>query len=446
MTGSKETAGADGRPRGRECTAVCLLRNEWCRAMVGLMDCNNFFVSCERVFQPELADKAVVVLSNNDGCVVARSNEAKALGIKMGEPYFRIRQLVERGEVLVRSGNLRLYGDMSRRVMSVAQRFVPHIEQYSIDECFLDLDGVQQPVAVCRELVKVVRQWTGIPVSVGVAPTKTLAKVASKFAKKYAGYHGCCLIDTDEKRVKALRLTPVGEVWGVGRRHLPLLLGRGVKTAYDLTCWNEDHVRHLLALPGVRMWNELKGKPMIPLEQAVAKQSITASRSFRNVITDYELLRSLIADFASICADKLRRDGSAARMVTAYIRTDRFRPDQPQYGNSGTVTLDVATSDLREIVAAATRALQSVYREGYGYKKAGVSLSGITHGCVQAHLFDTVDRERQQRLLEAVDRVREKNGVQALRVASQESFRTVMNSEHRSPDYTTRLQDVIKVK
>ena len=414
--------------------------------MVGLMDCNNFFVSCERVFQPELADKAVVVLSNNDGCVVARSNEAKALGIKMGEPYFRIRQLVERGEVLVRSGNLRLYGDMSRRVMSVAQRFVPRIEQYSIDECFLDLDGVQQPVAVCRELVKVVRQWTGIPVSVGVAPTKTLAKVASKFAKKYAGYHGCCLIDTDEKRVKALRLTPVGEVWGVGRRHLPLLLGRGVKTAYDLTCWNEDHVRHLLALPGVRMWNELKGKPMIPLEQAVAKQSITASRSFRNVITDYELLRSLIADFASICADKLRRDGSAARMVTAYIRTDRFRPDQPQYGNSGTVTLDVATSDLREIVAAATRALQSVYREGYGYKKAGVSLSGITHGCVQAHLFDTVDRERQQRLLEAVDRVREKNGVQALRVASQESFRTVMNSEHRSPDYTTRLQDVIKVK
>lgn len=446
MTGSKETAGADGRPRGRECTAVCLLRNEWCRAMVGLMDCNNFFVSCERVFQPELADKAVVVLSNNDGCVVARSNEAKALGIKMGEPYFRIRQLVERGEVLVRSGNLRLYGDMSRRVMSVAQRFVPHIEQYSIDECFLDLDGVQQPVAVCRELVKVVRQWTGIPVSVGVAPTKTLAKVASKFAKKYAGYHGCCLIDTDEKRVKALRLTPVGEVWGVGRRHLPLLLGRGVKTAYDLTCWNEDHVRHLLALPGVRMWNELRGKPMIPLEQAVAKQSITASRSFRNVITDYELLRSLIADFASICADKLRRDGSAARMVTAYIRTDRFRPDQPQYGNSDTVTLDVATSDLREIVAAATRALQSVYREGYGYKKAGVSLSGITHGCVQTHLFDTVDRERQQRLLEAVDRVREKNGVQALRVASQESFRTVMNSEHRSPDYTTRLQDVIKVK
>lgn len=446
MTGSKEAAGADGRPRGRECTAVCLLRNEWCRAMVGLMDCNNFFVSCERVFQPELADKAVVVLSNNDGCVVARSNEAKALGIKMGEPYFRIRQLVERGEVLVRSGNLRLYGDMSRRVMSVAQRFVPHIEQYSIDECFLDLDGVQQPVAVCRELVKVVRQWTGIPVSVGVAPTKTLAKVASKFAKKYAGYHGCCLIDTDEKRVKALRLTPVGEVWGVGRRHLPLLLGRGVKTAYDLTCWNEDHVRHLLALPGVRMWNELRGKPMIPLEQAVAKQSITASRSFRNVITDYELLRSLIADFASICADKLRRDGSAARMVTAYIRTDRFRPDQPQYGNSDTVTLDVATSDLREIVAAATRALQSVYREGYGYKKAGVSLSGITHGCVQTHLFDTVDRERQQRLLEAVDRVREKNGVQALRVASQESFRTVMNSEHRSPDYTTRLQDVIKVK
>ena len=411
-----------------------------------LVDCNNFYVSCERVFNPQLINKAVVVLSNNDGCVVARSNEAKALGIKMGEPYFRIRSMVDRGELMVRSGNMTLYRDMSRRVMSVIRRFMPNIEIYSVDECFMELGGIQDKEAFGRELLRTVKQWTGIPVSVGIAPTKTLAKVASHFAKKYAGYKGCCIIDTNEKREKALRLTPIGEVWGVGRRHLPLLQMRGVKTAYDLTLWNEGRVRSNLALPGIRMWRELRGLPSIPMETASARQSITTSRSFKGQITDYEQLRAFVADFASACTDKLRGDKSSARTITTYIRTDRYRVDLPQYSNASSVTLAVATSDLREIVSAATRCLKDIYREGYGYKKAGVIISDISHGSVQAHLFDNVDREKQKRLLEAIDRVRQKNGTTALKVASQESYMKSLNSEFRSPNYTTQFDELMVVK
>lgn len=413
--------------------------------MIGLVDCNNFFVSCERVFNPQLEGRPVVVLSNNDGCVVARSNEAKAMGIQMGEPYFKVRHWVERGELMVRSGNLTLYGDMSRRVMSVVRRQVPRMEVYSIDECFLDLEGVPDLAAFGRRLSGMVRQWTGIPVSVGIAPTKTLAKVASKFAKKYAGYQGCCLIDTEEKRVKALQLTAVGDVWGVGRRHLPLLQLRGVRTAYDLTLWGKERVRANLALPGVRTWRELRGCPAIPMEAPSARQSITTSRSFKAPIADYGQLRALVADFASSCADKLRADKSAARTVTTYIRTDRFRTDLPQYSNAASITLDVATSDLREIVSAATQCLRNIFREGLGYKKAGVLLSDLSHGSVQAHLFDSVDREKQKRLLEAIDRVRHRNGAGALKVASQESYKKALNSEFRSPDYTTSWDDLIEV-
>ena len=411
-----------------------------------LVDCNNFFVSCERVFNPQLIGKPVVVLSNNDGCVIARSNEAKAMGIKMGEPYFRVRARVDTGELMVRSGNLTLYSDMSRRVMSVIRRFMPQIEIYSIDECFLELEGVKDKEKFGRELARTVKQWTGIPVSVGIAPTKTLAKVASKFAKKYAGYKSCCVIDTNEKREKALRLTEIGEVWGVGCRHLPLLQMRGVKTAYDITLWNESRVRSNLALPGVRMWRELRGLPSIPMETTSARQSITTSRSFKGQVSDYEQLRALIADFASSCTDKLRRDKSAARTITTYIRTDRFRVDLPQYNNAATLTLDVATSDLREVVSAATRCLQAIYKDGFGYKKAGVILSDISHGSVQAHLFDTMDREKQKRLLEAIDQVRHKNGSGALKVAAQESYMKSLNSEFRSPNFSTVLEEAIVVE
>lgn len=414
--------------------------------MIGLIDCNNFFVSCERVFAPRLEGRPVVVLSGNDGCVIARSNEAKALGIAMGEPFFHVRHLAESGALEVCSGNLALYGDMSRRVMSVVRRFVPRIEIYSIDECFLCLDGFTGLPAFGRQLAATVEQWTGIPVSIGIAPTKTLAKIASKFAKKYPGYRHCCLIDTENKRRKALQLTPVADVWGVGRRHLPLLKQAGAATAADLARWNEQRVRRLLALPGVRTWRELNGHPAISLETEQARKSLTVSRSFKHPISDYEELRALVADFASQCADKLRRDGSAARTVTTHIRTDRFRPDLPQHAEAADLTLDVATADLRELVSAAVKNLRAIFRTGFGYKKAGVTLTRISHGCVQAHLFDTVDRAKQQQLQEAIDRIRVKNGPQALRVASQAAPGEARRSEFRSRCFTTHIEDIMEVK
>lgn len=413
--------------------------------MFGLVDCNNFFVSCERVFDPRLLDCPVVVLSNNDGCVVACSNEAKAIGIRRGVPFFRLRRLVEEGKLQVRSGNMALYGDMSRRVMSVIRRFVPRIEVYSVDECFLDLDGVAAPEELGRRLAATVQRWTGIPVSVGLAPTKTLAKVASRFAKRYPGYRGCCLIDTDAKRVKALRLTDIGDVWGVGRRHVETLRAQGVQTAWDLTQWRPQRVRRVLALPGLNMWHELWGRSVIGLEPGTARKSVTSSRSFKSPLTDYEDLRAMVADFADHCADRLRRSGGAARLVTTYIRTDRFRPDLPQYANAASETLDVATSDLRELVAAAVRCLERIYRPGYGYKKAGVTLGAIESDGVQGHLFDGVDRQRQERLLAAIDRVRQKNGRDALRVASAGRVEDVARREYRSPRYTTDWSELMVI-
>lgn len=414
--------------------------------MIGLIDCNNFFVSCERVFRPQLQGRPVVVLSNNDGCVVARSNEAKALGIAMGVPYFQIRRRVEAGQVTACSSNMRLYRDMSRRVMSLIARRAPRVEIYSVDECFIDLDGIDDPLGFGRGLAAFVTRGTGIPVSLGVSSNKTLAKMASRFAKRYPGYHGCCAIDTEAKRDRAVRLFDVADVWGIGRRHLDRLHRSGVHTAYDLTLWSEDRVRHVLSLPGVYTWRELRGQACLPLEPRQPRQSVTSSRSFREPIYDLETLRPLVADFAAQCCRTLRAEGTAAAQVSVYVRTDRFRPDLPQYANSAALRLDVATSDVRELVAAAERCLEAVFRPGYGYKKAGVTLGDIAVGAVQGHLFDTVDRDKQRRLLEAIDRIQQANGRHALRVALQGDVEQSVRRDHRSPCYTTRLSDIITVR
>lgn len=414
--------------------------------MIGVIDCNNFFVSCERVFQPVLRGKPVVVLSNNDGCVVARSNEAKAMGIQMGTPFFRLSALVTSGKLFVRSGNLTLYGDMSRRVMNIVRRSVPRIEVYSIDECFMDLDGIADIEAFGRDLSRRVGKYTGIPVSVGIAPSKTLAKMATRFAKKHPGYQGCCLIDSHVKREKALALTAIEDVWGIGRRTNKSLKAMGVTTAADFAKWNEEKVRRYFSLPLVHTLRELKGHPCLTLETPAAKQTITTSRSFKQGVTEEEYLHALIADFAANCASQLRKEHSSARAVTVFILTDRFRPDLPQYQGVATQTLDVATSDLRELVAAATHVLKVVYRKGFAYKKAGVTLSLIEHGSIQGNLFDTIDREKQSRLLKAIDCIHLRLGRNALKVASQESYTQAMSHEYRSPCYTTRLSDIIAVK
>lgn len=414
--------------------------------MIGIIDCNNFFVSCERVFQPKLKHRPVVVLSNNDGCVIARSNEAKALGIMMGTPYFKVRHLVSDGTLQVRSGNMALYGDMSRRVMSLVRRSVPRIEQYSIDECFMDLDNIDNLKTFGEDLAARVEKWTGIPVSIGIAPTKTLAKVGSKFAKKYRGYHHCCLIDDDTKRIKALKLTAIGDVWGIGRRHCEMLTASAVHNAFDFTLWSEAKVRGAMALPGVHTWRELRGEACIPLETPSSKRSMTSSRSFKSPITDYETMHAVIADFASMLADKLRKEHSTARTITVFLRTDRFNYDIQQYANAASLTLDVATSDLREIATATTKCLKPIWYDGVPIKKAGIYLTDIENHVTQQHLFDTVNRSRQQKLLTAIDSVRGQHGKELLRLASQTSIDTIMRHEFKSRHYTTNLDDIITVK
>lgn len=414
--------------------------------MFGLVDCNNFFVSCERVFKPWLNGVPVVVLSNNDGCVIARSNEAKAMGIKMGVPFFEVRPLMESGVLKVFSSNYALYGDMSARVMSIIRAMVPRIEVYSIDECFVHFDEIDDPHALGLEVARRVRQWTGIPVSVGVAPTKTLAKMASKFAKKYKGYRGCCMIDTDAKRLKALSLFPVEDVWGIGRRTFRKIHTYGVKTALDFAQWDEVAVKRQFGINGLRTWSELRGIPSVEEERTEARQTITTSRSFKEPIDSFDHLNEVVADFAAHCARKLRKQNGNCQELTVFIRTNYFRTDIEQYSNAMRITFRVPTSDVRELVAAASRCLRSIWRPHRAIKQAGVTVSRIVDGVIQTDAFDTVDRAKQARLLKAVDAVKNTYGDRALRVILQGDCSNEMNRQYRSPCYTTEVEEILCVK
>ena len=419
--------------------------------MYALVDCNNFFVSCERVFQPQLEGRAVVVLSNNDGCVVARSNESKAMGIKMGTPFFKVKHFVESGALEVRSSNYALYGDLSARVMSILAETVPHIEIYSIDEAFLHLDGISREAVpgLCRDLVARIRRWVGIPVSIGVAPTKTLAKIASHFAKNYPGYKGVCMMDSDAKRLKALELTPIEDVWGVGRRLAPRMHASGIRTALDYVTRPESWVRSNFNIPGVRTWEELQGRACVEEDREERRKSICTSRSFADMISDEDELCLRVSDFAASCAHKLREEGSAACEVTTFLYTNRFREDMRQYFPSATVRLAVAANNTHEIVGAALRAFRTIYRPEYMYKKAGVIVNAIVPAdAVQSSLFDNDEelRDRQERLSKVMDAVNA-GGNSLLRLASQRSghYADGIRSEYRSRLYSTSLDDIIEI-
>lgn len=413
--------------------------------MIGLVDCNNFYVSCERVFSPKLKGVPVVILSNNDGCVVARSNEAKAMGIEMGQPFFQLRHLVESGKLHFRSGNLTLYGDMSRRIMTVIASFVHQMEVYSIDECFFCLEGLGEPGLLGQQIVKAVAQRVGVPVSVGIAPTKTLAKIASRFAKNYPSYNGCCLIDSEMKREKALKLTKIGDVWGFGRRLRRKFELLGVQTAYDFSSWKESQVRQAFPLPVFQTWKELHAIPTIPLATPAARKSLNCSRTFKKAITDFEELHAAISDFCAIVARKLREEKSAAAVLSVYIQTDSYRIDLPQTQDAASYRFEEPTNDLRLLASAAHRALRAIFREHFAYKRAGISLSTISHKILEQSLFASHDRLKQQRLLSAIDAIHTKQGRDALKVASQENSYRTASQEFRSPNYTTQLSDIIQV-
>lgn len=421
--------------------------------MYALVDCNNFFVSCERVFRPELERKAVVVLSNNDGCVVARSNESKAMGIKMGTPFFQLKTMVDSGRLIACSSNYSLYGDLSSRVMSILASSVEKIEIYSIDEAFLHLDGFREDQIpdFCRSLVRKIRKWVGIPVSIGVAPTKTLAKVASHFAKKYPGYRGVCMIDSDEKREKALRLTPIADVWGVGRRLAPRLEAMAVKTAFDFVSRPKEWVLREFNVVTYRTWAELRGEPAIGVEDNEARKSICTSRSFAEMITDEKELALRVSDFAAKCAQKLREEGTAAYEITSFLYTNRFRDDLAQYYPTTTIRLSVAVNNTQEIVAAALKAMRFSYRPGFKYKKAGVVVSDIVPAdSVQGDLFDEGAAAREKadklsRIMDTVNAAASADGLLRLATQREGHYTDGIRHEHCSRCYSTVLSDIIDI-
>lgn len=414
--------------------------------MIGVVDCNNFFVSCERVFAPKLIGRPAVVLSSNDGCVVARSNEAKAMGIAMGIPFFKVKGLVESGQLCALSSNYTLYGDMSRRVMSVIRRHVPEMEQYSIDECFIVLPEIEDYQAFGCRLSQIVEQWTGIPVSVGLAPTKTLAKLASRFAKKHKGYRGCCLIDTQEKRRKALELTNLRDVWGIGRKSAAKLEQMGLHTAWQFARSGQKQIRKLMGIAGEETWRELNGESVLGLTIPTPRKSIQSTRSFNRPLLTTRELHTALADFCAQVAEKLRKENACARTVGIFFATDRFNPNVPFIQRTAIHSFDVATADPREFSAATRRLLEGVYTDGIPTKRAGVWVDGIEHAAIQRGLFDRVDRERQKRLLQTIDSVKLKMGRDSLRLASQEHVESIVSSELRSPSYSTKLSDILRVK
>lgn len=418
--------------------------------MYGLCDCNNFFASCERVFNPSLEGKPVVVLSSNDGCIIARSNESKALGIKMGQPLFQAQQIIRANNVAVYSSNMQLYGDMSHRVMATLKGIVPSTEIYSIDEAFINFEGLPQETLQeqGREIARIVMRNTGIPVSIGIAPTKTLAKVASKLCKQYPKLNGCCLMYRHEDIEKVLSTYPIEDVWGIGRRYSKMLQGVSIHTALDFTKAEKEWIKAKMGIGGLRTWRELQGEQCIGFQKTPPdKQSICVSRSFAKELYDFEPLHTAISTFVSSAAEKLRKQGSAAGQMLIFIYTNRHHTQMPQYYESRLIRFDVATDSTLEMLAQASKALRFIFDSNYGYKKAGVILSDIVpKTAIQNTLFDTTDRTKHTRLMQAIDSLNAHHGRNTVSVATQTLSPIKTNRDHLSPHYTTQWSEIITVK
>ncbi|HEY8344157.1 MAG TPA: Y-family DNA polymerase [Bacillota bacterium] len=420
--------------------------------MFALVDCNNFYVSCERVFRPDLNDRPVVVLSNNDGCIIARSNEAKALGIKMGEPAFKIADFLRQNRVAVFSSNYALYGDLSHRVMSTLDRFTPELEIYSIDEAFLNLSGL--PVDLeeyAREIRATVLKYIGIPVSVGVGPTKVLAKVANHYAKKVPANQGIYVLDSPAKIDEALKLFAIDEVWGIGRQYSKLLKSQGIETAWDFIQLQDGWVKKRITVVGLRVKKELEGVSCLEMELVPsAKKAICTSRSFGESQTEVEPLREAVATYAARCAEKLRRQHSCAGMLMVFIHTNGFKRNEPQYERNFVCKLPAPTSSTMELIRYALYALEAIYRKGYRYKKAGVlALDIVPENQVQGALFDRVDRAKHAAVMKTLDVINSKYGRDTLKIAAQgigKNKKWKLRQEKLSPSYTTKWDDIITVR
>ena len=417
--------------------------------MFALIDCNNFYASCERVFSPSLNGKPVVVLSNNDGCVIARSNEAKAAGIPMGAPAFQYQRLFDEKKIHVFSANFALYGDMSSRVMSLLSDYSPDMEIYSIDEAFLKFTGYERfdfP-EIGKNMRQEVLQGTGIPISVGFAPSKALAKVANKIAKKFPEQTGgVYFINTEEARIKALKWLPVEDVWGIGRRHAKRLHAIGVKRAHEFSQLPEAWIKKNMSVTGLRLQKELNGISILELEEIKSKKHIATTRSFEENYTKLCDLKERVSTFAVCCAEKLRRQQSHCNALMVFVNTNSFRADLPQYSKNCVIQLPYATNSSIDLVHYAVKGLELIFKEGYHYKKAGVIVMNITpEKSFQANLFQQPHPKHQQ-LMDVIDKINHINGSQKIKLACQDLGRTwKMRQEKLSKRYTTQLDEIITI-
>lgn len=431
--------------------------------MYALVDCNNFYVSCERVFQPRLDGRPVVVLSNNDGCIISRSAEAKALDLQMGEPYFQVKPLLEQHHVAVFSSNYALYGDMSRRVMWYLSQVAPAVEIYSIDEAFLDLHGLERFVVrsldtFARTVRANVLARTGIPTCVGIAPTKTLAKLANRLAKKNPEMGGVCYLDTAERRRWALEQVAVEDVWGIGRQYAQKLYATGISTAAGLAACSEAYARkHLGGVVGARLVRELQGYPcqgLAPSEDgSLARRTLCCSRTFGRPLTAFPDVAGAVSAFASRAAEKLRRQGDAAHLMTVFLSKSRYGLEPPPYSCSAVLTLPVATNDTIELVRFARAALKRLWQPGNRYTKAGVILDGLEpEGQTQLTLFEPAPvSEKRAKLMAELDALNRRFGKGTVKLASlvlppgRAQAPWEGQAQWRTPQYTTRLEDLLLV-
>ena len=413
--------------------------------MYALIDCNNFYVSCERVFNPSLLNKPVVVLSNNDGCVISRSNEAKQLGIPMGAPAFENEHIFKRNNVQVYSANFALYGDMSRRVMSILSNYSPAQEIYSIDECFLDLSGMNTNlIEYGLKIREQVGKWTGIPISIGIAPTKSLAKAANRIAKKFPQLGGVHLIDNDELRIKALKWLPVEDVWGIGRRYSKRLSEMGIKTAYDFTQLPAPTVRSMMTIVGERLQKDLKGIPSIEMEEPELKQAIATTRTFEKKYFTFIEIKERIVAFTSMSAEKLRKQNSLCTGMVVFSETSRFEKPSSFYSKHDKIKLPFPTNSTIELIEFAVESLKRIFKTGYGYKRAGVMLYNfVQSGELQPSLFEN-SNPKHKKLMEVIDKLNEKLP-DAVHTASFDK-RHKMKQERLSRKFTTNLNEILEVQ
>lgn len=419
--------------------------------MYALVDCNNFYASCERVFQPHLNGKPIVILSNNDGCIISRSYEAKDLGIQMGAPEFKVREELKQKGVHVFSSNYALYGDLSNRVMKILEGFTPNVEVYSIDEAFLNFDGMKIKAyhEYGLQMKTRIQKWVGIPVCIGFAETKALSKVANKIAKKYQERtKGIYIIDTDEKRIKALKWTKIEDVWGIGFRLTKKMQAKNIMTAYDFTLpHNESFIKREMGVVGLRLKYELEGKSVLEMEEPKVKKTIAITRSFDGNITTFDQMKERVSTFATVCAEKLRNQNSCCHGVILYLRKDKYKIDQQRYNFYKLETIPFASNSSLTISNVAVKMLKEIFEEGAIYKKAGVIVTEIIpENQKQFHLFEE-ENPKHLKLMQVIDAYHKKTGERKIRIGNQDLQRTwKMKQNHLSQKYTTDFKQILEIK